>query len=372
MVQSSGNCSEREGRNNKMKKKWMGCFFAGIFSLLLVVPVMASETVSRSYRFTTQDKQEKHDEEFEQQITEDGKLYELEDIHYEIQSKKPVMMEKEVEKVVETDYMSVDTEYHPEPQITEDGIVYEVKETSAMPEEAYTQAVTGYTDYSYPVTADNVPKTKDVTVQDSRTGEEVSVSCSLTSVERLADGVWENSHINITFISYDAEVFIWQGLNVSADENQPLKGYEAELLESVGADATTTTIKDIAWAGDPYYDASGVLCRDAIAYTQKYVNYYRANYAGTYQDLPGVRYRVVYKGTEQVASDTDYIYEIEAVASYNRVKEKVPVAVYIMTGVGILLFAVLVVLILYIFAKKKKEGTTNSTLKEGKKRRKSI
>lgn len=357
-----------------MKKKRVCCIFAGILFLWSVVPVMAmsDETVSRSYRFTTQNKKETHDEEFEQQITEDGNLYQLDDISYKIHSRKPVMVEKEVEKVIETEYIPVETEYHPEPEITENGVIYKVRETSVIPEEVYTQAVTGYTDYSYPVTKDNVPKTKDVTVKDSRTGEDVAVTCSLTSVERLADGVWENSHIDITFISYDADVFVWQGLNVSADENEPLKGYEAELLKSVGADATTTTIKDITWAGDPYYDTSGVLCRDAIAYTQKYVNYYRANYAGTYQDSPGVKYRVVYRGTEQVASDTDYIYEMEAVASYNRVKEKVPVAVYIMTGVGILLLAVLVVLILYILAKKKKEGTTNSTFKKEKNRRKHI
>lgn len=314
--------------------------------------------ITQSYTFTAEEPDAKADEMFPESIEEDGKAYSLKDIQYEVLSeeKNPVVEEKEVSKVVETDIIPGDAgDYTPEETIEEDGVTY-VFESMKKSGEDKIQSVSSYTDYEDAVSESDVPSTKKVTVKNEVNGNEETVSCKLTGVEKLATGKWVNSYIDITFISYDSEIFEWRGHRISKDTSYPLEGYESEVLASVGADANTWKITKIAWNGKAY-DSNGVLCRNARASVRKYVNYYRANYAGEINC--GSAYKVTYKGTVQEESETqfDTSYEILAKATYEHHISAAVVA----AGIGIALLVIFVVAALYILTRQKKESKDSNT-----------
>lgn len=304
--------------------------------------------ITRSYRFTTTNIEETHDDKFKDTIEEDGKAYVLESITYNLKDKNPVMEEKKKEKVVESDPVPSGTEYKPQESFTEDGVRYTYVGMEQIGDPV-TVPVTGYSDYDYAVTENEVPATKEITITNEVTGQPEKVTCSLTGVQQLPDGAWEDTSIGITFISYDSQIFEWRGHQVTKDTAYPLQGYERELLASVGADTDSYRITNISWSGQAY-DNNGILCRDAVAAVQRYVRYYRANYSGTFDY--GTRYRVTYQGVQKVESKDKFEYDIEAVGNY---VEKAPLALYIAAGVGIVLLIGAIVFFLYFLAKKRKE-----------------
>lgn len=330
-----------------------------IIVLLFLVTVMMSginvqakddtNTFQKQYAFTTSDKNEKHDKEFDKEVTKHGKKYKLTDIKYDVQNKTPEVTEKEVEKVIESDYIADGTNYVPQQEITENGINYKYDHKEPLLDTSK-QEVSGYTDYDYEVSESTVPQTKEITVNNNITGNDETVTCNLTGVQQL-NGEWQDTYIDITFISYDSEVFEWNGIEVLKNETSPLKGYESELLASVGANTTDYRVKGISWNGDTYTRDDGTLCRDAKATVQRYVKYYRASYSGTLN--AGTKFRVVYKGTEKIISKDKFNYNIIATGTYTEEQNLVPY--YVAAGVGIFLILSGIVLGLYLIAKKKKE-----------------
>lgn len=337
----------------KIERNKLFFFFLMVLLIASSMNVSATESegrerITKSYTYSTSNEKETHDEKFADEISEKGKKYKLQIINYEILKKEPLITEKKVEKVIESDVIPEGIDYEPKQTITEGGIIYTYVRKTSVDDNTNLQDVTGYYDYDHEVTVNDVPATKEFPV--SYNGETYNVSCNLTGIERLSTGTWVNTYIYITFVSYDSDTFEWQGYEIQKNESYPLQGYENELLVSVGANPGNYKVKNISWNGNAYYN-NGVLCRDAVASVQRYVRYYRANYRGTFD--PGTKYRVVYQGTEQIESDTDFNYEIKATAEYVR---SFPVAYAV--GIGIILLIILIVLILYLLSRKKKKNET--------------
>lgn len=342
----------------RWKKKTFS-FLWIVVALLITANNMAvfakeSGVVTKSYSFTTRNKKERHDDEFAQEVKENRKTYMLQDISYEIVKSTPVVSEKIIIKTVDSDYIKSGESYNPPQTITENGITYHFNKKETLENnETRTQPVTGYTDYDVPITATDVPAKKEVTIISSITGGPVMVIASLLGVERLADGEWIDTYIDITFQSYDADIFEWQGYQVAKNEIYPLQGYENVVLASVGANTGEYRINSIEWDGGTYVAADGTLCRNAVADVQRYVNFYRANYSGILNESKGIKYRSIYKGVETTKSNTEHDYEMEAVATYVIKKSSIPALVA--AGVGILFVIGFIIAILFILKKKKSD-----------------
>lgn len=309
------------------------------------------KSVTKKILYVTDDKKETADAKFEQKIKQDGKTYVLENISYQELEKVP--KEKTVTKKIESETYPEGQAWRPDQEIVEDGITYklsQVTEEKSVYKEAWSQPVTGYTDYSKPVTKADVPGTKQITVENAETGQMETVTCSISGIVQLP-GEWENTYIDITYETYDADRFVWGNSVVGKNEATP-EIDKTQLLASVGADDGTYRVGNVYWTGQPYTDPSGILCRDARADVQRLTAYHRVNYTGEipHPEVPGIRYTAVYEGKRKDAS-AGYQYQMQATASYRPV---FPAAV-ILAGVGIAIIILALIGILFLIARRKKE-----------------
>ena len=145
--------------------------------------------------------------------------------------------------------------------------------------------------------------------------------------------------------------FVWNGVTVLKSEKEPLKGYEKELIESVGADSKDYKILNTYWKGKSYKNSDGVICRNARADALRRTNYSRVNYEGSINvpEVLGYEYTSVYK-TEMLKDTGRTKYTIKATAFYEA--ENKPV---LQITLGILVFMVLAVGVLFILKKKQRE-----------------
>jgi len=333
-----------------------------VFSLLLIglllfpcIGVFAAEELEKTHTFFSTSEKETVDDVFADTIVENGKEYKLDSISYKTINKS-ILSENVLKKIVESENVTDIQIFAPEQELVEDGIKYTLVEIIPLGEAAtHIQTVTAYTDYDYAVTDSSVPRQKKMKVTSNLTGVTHDVICNLVGVSQLDSGTWVSSYIDITFIDYDADRYIWRGKEISKADIPDLSGYESDLLASVGESAETGRITDVYWMTDEY-NADGGIQRDARATLQKYVKFYRANYEGTLTETQGAKYRLQYEGVDD--RQTQYKYEIKATATYHYEISDAPktsVMYYVMAGVGILLVIGLIVALLYVLAKKQKE-----------------
>lgn len=278
--------------------------------------------------------------EFAQQITENGKDYTLDHIDYEITDTQYLDKKEKV----------IDVTGEPEQTLTEQGVVYTLENAEKQEQdEAEPQIVTAYDDYDHPVSESDVPGTKDVTATNSETGEEETVTCSLTGIEP-AGITTVDTVMTITFSNYDASYYSWNGTYIARnDQTPPLAGYEDELLAYCNAEAGSE-ITGYYWAGEPY-TSNSVLCRDAAANVRQNVRMYRANYQG---EIAAPEQEPVYAAT-YTAPDPDGAVQLTVTATATYIQESSVLPYYIAAGAGILVLIILIVGILIILSKKKKE-----------------
>ena len=149
--------------------------------------------------------------EFAQQITENGKDYTLDHIDYEITDTQYLDKKEKV----------IDVTGEPEQTLTEQGVVYTLENAEKQEQdEAEPQIVTAYDDYDHPVSESDVPGTKDVTATNSETGEEETVTCSLTGIEP-AGITTVDTVMTITFSNYDASYYSWNGTYIARNDQTP-------------------------------------------------------------------------------------------------------------------------------------------------------
>lgn len=287
------------------------------------------------------DYKEQAEEAFALELEQDGMKYERTEIRYEVIDTK--YLDKK-EKVIEA--------ANPAETITEGGVEYILVEFKAPAE--IEQRVSAYDDYDHPVTAADVPATKDTTVTDEATGEQKTVTCSLTGVSPAGTATVDNV-MTLTFGNYDAAYYEWNGSYLPHnDQTPPIEGYEDQLLAQAGA-AAGSAITNCSWSGQPY-SVDGVMYRDAVANVRQPVQMYRANYEGllTTQDpdAPGI---ATYSG-----DDPDGRVELTVTATATYLPIQISYAPYILAGAGILVLVALVVIILMTAAKKKNKKRTDT------------
>lgn len=339
----------------KNKKTWIS-FLCLVMSFgMIVQPCLTvyakDKEHTKTLTFATDNSHERRDEEFQQEITVDGAKYKLTDITYEV-----IQVNEKEDKVIENEPIAYGGEdYKPLEEIIENGITYKLKQstgTEVVVEDAYSQSVSGYSEYDHQVSTNDVPATKDITVKNEKTGEEVVVTCKLQNVTTV-DAGWKNTYIDIVFETYNAYVFNWNGIQVTSDSKKPLAGYEKELLESVGANTTDYKVTNTYWTSDAYTNTNGVLCRNARADVQRHSINYRANYVGEIkqEETLGMIFTDTYEYQE---GENDH-YIMAAVATYEIDQSMTN---YMFVG-GFLLLIILFVLILYVLSRKYKKRKEN-------------
>lgn len=321
--------------------------------------VQASDYYKNVMTYTTKNKYDQKP--MDKEIKKNGKKYELKGISYEIIEEAPEIEKKSVSLEQQSGVIVKGTTFEFSKEITKDEVVYQLKEVKEEEAEAYRQGVESYTEYEYVISENNVPKTKTVSAKNEKTGVEETVECTLNRVH-MTHTKWVDSTIDIKFQGYDRNAIQWQEIVFPNDRGAgaPLKGYEKELLASVGLDGLNGKIKNTYYTSDVYTDADGVVCRDARADIQKLVPVYRAEYIGEI-NTPHVIKTAVYEGEQELESDTNINYTIKATGTYEEVQSPI---VSISIGIAIIIF--LIVMILYIIAKKKKkeEITESQEIKE--------
>lgn len=350
-------CKKFKEESSVKNKKFVSFFLVAAALLYASTPVLAAskDSFSKTINFKAENEQENIPD-FDKEIIRDGQKYTLSGVSVRTLKKTPQeevqYLTKEVEKVV-----GAQEEYAPPDELQDNDILYSlshvVQEPISTPGEG--QLVTGFVDYQYPIQQSDVPKTKAISTTDPATGETIQVTAELKNLVQQGGG-WKPNYIDIKFYNMDADYFEWNGIQIEGNQEQPLQGYEQELLASVGADRNTSRVIRTYWTSDVYTDENGETCRNARADIEQYVNYYRANYEKRL-DKNEVRYVADYRAEQTVESQTSFIYERAATAKYEKDDNKI--VKYIMAGAGILIFVAIVVAILYVIAKKKRNRRKN-------------
>lgn len=311
----------------------------------------ADSTVVKENRYTTNSSDDLHAD-YDEKIIEDNTFYKLKKVEYEVIDKSQVI----VDKSVLSDLMLDTDEYDPPEKITEDGLIYKLVDVKQIESETLDQEVSGFDDYEKKISETDVPQTKTLKVEDLRTGEEMEVECPLSGIEVLDGGTLIKDSIDVTFEGYSLGVFEWNGNYVRSDDEYPLKGYEKDLLKSVGLSPSIYSVSSITWKGEPYTDENGVDCRDAVAEIQHYGYLYRANYSS---HIKYVKYEASYENAE----NDNFNYVIKATAVYEKVVPVTQAVFY--AGIGILIFCILLILIMYLVSRRKKEDGKSSEKEKG-------
>lgn len=336
------------------KTKWLVFFLAfSVFFTSISAGASSGNTerngkiYKNTITYETKDKTEKTS--FKKKVKHNGKTYILKNVDYDIVDEIP---EKEVVFYNEEKTIYEGENFSPESKIIKDNIHYLLESVEDIKGTAYVQPVEAFT--SYEKVANNVPSQKVVTVKNKKTGLDENVTCKLTKVSKIGEK-WVDSQINFTFRNYDSYVFEWQGVTIKNDTTQyPLKGYEKQLLNSVGLNTSNASVKNTYWTSEAYRQ-NGILCRNARANIRKKVPVYRANYVGEIK-TETITKKMKYKAN--VNSTSDFNYKIKATATYER-----DMQLFYTVGVSILILIGLIISVLFYISKKrkteKKEKTNN-------------
>lgn len=321
------------------------------------VRAASADKIRKEIQYSTTDREEKRETEFPEEVKEEGKTYRRGRVEYQVLKEEPVTEKKTVFLTKKSRELDPEEGYSPPQDITENGVRYgflDLQKKMVTKRKGYTQTVTGFSLYSTRAGAQDAPAAKRIRAVDPRTGKTVTVTCRKKGDVRKTADTWENTYIDIVFVAYDASHFAWNGIIVEKKGKDPLKGYEKELLESVGGSEADHRVRRIRWNGKSYRDRNGVLCRRARADVRKKVSHYRVDYAGT--RTVKAEKRAVYTSTyagEKETGTGEVTYTIRAEASYEAEKSGMPAAIVI--TVGILLSILAVAGTLFLLARRKKQ-----------------
>lgn len=304
-------------------KKRNGIVISFFFSIILLAAVYdtfviyggENETLTRQYTFTSNSETDKG-KGFQSEITENGKKYRLEDAVYKVVNKKALTEKKKKSITMQSGELAENTEYTPKKKIVRDNVTYKLKNTKKEEKTIRNggrREVTGYLDFDSKNAAENAPDTRTFTANGA------TAECKKQSMEKLEASGWEDSYINITFMSQDKNYYEWNGVQVDGDAKNPLKGHEKEILKSIGADTGNYTVVTTYWNGRAYRK-DGMYYRKARADIRKKIPHYRVHYKG--YSRPEEKRMSVYISTYEAAvkeKTGEYEYTIEAAAVYREI-----------------------------------------------------
>lgn len=133
----------------------------------------------------------------------------------------------------------------------------------------------------YQAEEDKFPETITVTVQDGETSQEVS--CHMAEKKVTGEQWQADFEVPVTFQDYGSDYYRLGSLEIPFKEDSTgLEGCEEELLNQLGLSSECYQITEFQWAGEPYENERGVLCRDAKGKGQRLVKDYAVTYRGEF------------------------------------------------------------------------------------------
>lgn len=359
MVPQVASCCGGKGEDMRKRSRLISILSLSVFVLVMLpgvcVRAAAPELIQKEKQYVTLNEEEKQT--FDKNIVMDGKTYQLQNVSYETVSKNPVKVKEKVTLIKKTKPMKKSESFEAEKKITKDGVTYKLTGVSKKEKKSkkkWKQTVSAYSEFDSLSDANKASSQKTVTVTDKKTGKMVAVPCVKTSMRKTAE-TWDYSHIDILFSGYDAENFIWQDLKVKKNTQEPLKGYEVALIESVGGNPDKYKVQKVVWQGKSY-KKNGTLYRKARAVVRKKIPHYQVNYFGsiTHTEEPDYVYSCTYAGVKETDSkDISYVVAAKANYQLEQTKETNKVPVFVITLAVVLVLAA-VVGILFILVKKRK------------------
>ena len=356
-------CCGGKGEDMRKRSRLISILSLSVFVLVMLpgvgVRAAAPELIQKEKQYVTLNEEEKQT--FDKNIIMDGKTYQLQNVSYETVSKNPVKVKEKVTLIKKTKPMKKSDSFKAEKNITKDGVTYTLTGVSKKEKKSkkkWKQTVAAYSEFDSLSDANKASSQKTVTVTDKKTGKMVAVPCMKTSTRKTAE-TCDYSHIDILFSGYDAETFIWQDLKVKKNTQEPLKGYETALIESVGGNPDKYKVQKIAWNGKSY-KKNGTIYRKARAIVRKKIPHYRVDYSGsiTHTEEPDYVYSCTYAGVKETDSkDISYVVAAKANYQLEQTKEtkKAPV-LFITLAVVLVLAAVVGILFILVKKRKIKEG----------------
>lgn len=363
MAPQVASCCGGKGEDMRKRSRLISILSLSVFVLVMLpgvcVRAAAPELIQKEKQYVTLNEEEKQT--FDKNIVMDGKTYQLQNVSYETVSKNPVKVKEKVTLIKKTKPMKKSESFEAEKKITKDGVTYKligVSKKEKKSKKKWKQTVSAYSEFDSLSDANKASSQKTVTVTDKKTGKMVAVPCVKTSMRKTAE-TWDYSHIDILFSGYDAETFIWQDLKVKKNTQEPLKGYETALIESVGGNPDKYKVQKIAWNGKSY-KKNGTIYRKARATVRKKIPHYRVNYSGsiTHTEEPDYVYSCTYAGVKETDSkDISYVVAAKANYKLEQTKEtkKAPV-LFITLSVVMVLAAVVGIFFILLKRKNTKKG----------------
>ena len=331
-------------RNTRKKQrgKKVGMFL--ILSILMVgLPVGKAqaaegkiENLYEERQYTTQNPDSDEAEKlFDKELERDGITYRLSEIQTEVIDEDGGIAGSPLEIAGTPMLEEKAEEQKPEDVIQVDGVDYQLQESTLeeITIETHEEMVEETVTYEAVEAKDVVPSQIPVTVTDDTTGQSMEAMASIASQEFSQDRWEDDFSFTVTFHEYGIDGY-WLGDQVFMldEENLDFSGYEEMLLALIEADPENYRINSAEWAGEPYEDSEGILCRDAVVSGEKLVRDCVITYRGiaVFEEEPGVRYLASYK-PKDAAEDGIITYTMKATGVY---KPKKSSAAALIVAVG--------------------------------------
>ena len=292
--------------------------------------------------------------EYQQYITDKGKKYQLKDVRYKVTDKEPIL-KTNVKKI------TVRTKNKPKKTVVQNNVTYRLINTiiQRKNKEKYNgRVVNGYLVFDNKEEALNAPD-KHVFTANGATAR-----CSKINMVMEKSSSWRSSYIDYTFTSTSKDYYEWNGNQIDGNSSNPLKGYDNQILKSIGADKKSYRIGNTYWKGKAR-KKNGVYSRILRVEVQKKVPHYRVNYKGHSKGtvVATITYVSTYKGKTKVKSGK-YIYEITATAVYKEQIKRKSKPIPLMLTMGIIVLSIVIAGVLFIIFLKPRIQKNKGTIKK--------
>lgn len=334
-------------------------------SLSVVSPSTVTDTQTFSFVGTSESE---ITYEFEGRIQLGDQQFEKSHVNYRVISQKPVTKQQTVsEQVSHSGLTSQEWDAPQTITIERDGqtIEAQLQEIKYEPEEVSNAEtgrfvhLTSSTNFGYTTSVPSAGDSKTVTYRDEASGQSIQVNVPFERMDTVQDWHWRDDvKIPITVTTYDANYYLLGNKKIPKNEETPaLAGYEKDLLASLNLSPESYRITRYAWDGEPY-TKDGELCRNAVAYGERYVTQCQAFYSGDVA-LPDVQKETyqgiaVYTATAELPTG-EIEYQVEGTATYEALRNgAIPLPVLILS-VGAAVVIVTALLILAVLAKRRRK-----------------
>lgn len=222
----------------------------------------------------------------------------------------------------------------------------------------------------------SVPQTVDFNTFDEATGNNVTVTAPLQSLEKTNE-YWKKIDNEFYFIAkkYDSDKITMnvngKKIEINKNGDSPIdSSYFNDLLTARGMNTSVYRLNSLVWSGEPYKE-NGILCRKAVGDCEHKVSDYTATYGGTVSlpDYNGYKADVIYEyevtKTDTIIKNTalykKYILPTEAPTEKitetptEAPTEETPVKKVITIGIGLVLASLIAVITVFLIQRKRKE-----------------